>query len=76
MTQSVFLAGIGVALGLGIAFTLARFIRSLLHGVLPTDPLTYALVALGLLAVALLASLIPATAASRVDPMESLRSEG
>jgi putative ABC transport system permease protein len=75
MTRSLVLAAVGVALGLGIALALSRFIRSLLHGVLPTDPLTYAVVGLGLFGVALVASFLPATAASRVDPMESLREE-
>ncbi len=72
---SVALAAAGVGLGLALALILSRFIGSLLHGVAPTDPLTYTAVALGLLGVAALSSLIPATAASRVDPMESLRGE-
>lgn len=76
MTRAVFLTGVGIALGLAISLALSRFIRSLLHGVVPTDPLTYALVALGLFGVALLASLIPAAGATRGDPMESLRAEG
>jgi putative ABC transport system permease protein len=73
--QSVALAGVGVALGLGLALALSRFIRGFLHGITPTDPLTYISVALGLFAVALLASLVPALTASRIDPMESLREE-
>jgi putative ABC transport system permease protein len=73
--QSVAIAGIGVGMGLVLALLLSRFIRSLLHGVVPTDPLTYSSVALVLFAVAVLASLVPALTASRVDPMESLREE-
>jgi ABC-type antimicrobial peptide transport system permease subunit len=73
--QSVGIAGVGVVVGLALALTLSRFIRTLLHGVVPTDPLTYSSVALMLFAVAVLASLVPAVTASRVDPMESLREE-
>jgi putative ABC transport system permease protein len=73
--QSVGLAGVGVVVGLALALTLSRFIRTLLYGVVPTDPLTYGSVALMLFAVAVLASLVPAVTASRVDPMESLREE-
>jgi putative ABC transport system permease protein len=75
VTQSMILTGGGLLLGLGLALVLSRFVRSLLHGVVPTDPLTYATVAVGLFVVAALASFIPAMAASRVDPMESLREE-
>jgi predicted permease len=73
--QSVGIAGVGVILGLGLALTLSRFIRGFLHGVVPTDPLTYSSVALVLFAVAAFASFVPAVMASRVDPMESLREE-
>ncbi len=73
--QSVGLAGVGVALGLALALALSRFIRGFLHGVAPIDPLTYVSVALGLFGVAVLASLLPALTASRIDPMESLREE-
>ncbi|MGD2120225.1 MAG: ABC transporter permease [Gemmatimonadota bacterium] len=73
--QSVALAAAGVALGLGLALVLSRFIRGFLHGVAPNDPLTYATVAMGLFGVAVLASLVPALTASRIDPMESLREE-
>ncbi len=75
VSQSVGIAGLGVFVGLGLALVLSRFIRSLLHGVVPTDPLTYGSVALALFAVAVLASFVPAITASRVDPMESLREE-
>ncbi len=73
--SSVILAGAGVAIGIGLSLLLSRFIESMLHGVAPTDPVTYGGVALALFVVALLASLIPATAASRVDPLESLKGE-
>jgi len=73
--HSVGIAAIGVFAGLVLALGLSRFIRGFLHGVVPTDPITYTSVALVLFTVAVLASLVPALAASRVDPMESLREE-
>ena len=66
---------IGVAIGVGLAFGVARLISSFLFGVKPTDPLTYAAVAVGLAAVALLACYIPARRAMRVDPLVALRYE-
>lgn len=72
---SVFLSAVGVGLGVGLALVLSRFIRSLLHGVVPTDPATYAAVSLGLFGVAILASLIPALGATRVNPVESLQGD-
>ncbi len=75
VSQSVGIAALGVFVGLGLALVLSRFIRSLLHGVAPSDPLTYSSVTLVLFAVAVLASFVPAVTASRVDPMESLREE-
>jgi len=75
MKNSLGMAGAGVGAGLVLALFMSRFIRSLLHGIVPTDPLTYATVALGLFGVAALASFIPAFGAARVSPMESLREE-
>jgi predicted permease len=73
--QSLGLAITGVVLGLALALGLSRFIRGFLYGVVPTDPLTYGSVSMVLFGVAVLASLVPAITASRVDPMESLREE-
>jgi len=75
VAQSIGIAGVGVVLGLALALTLSRFIRGFLHGVVPTDPMTYSSVAFILFGVAVMASLVPAITASRVDPMESLREE-
>ena len=68
-------AGIGVALGLCAALAGARLLGSQLYGVSAQDPLAYALVAALLAAVCVLASLLPALRATRVDPMTALRTE-
>jgi predicted permease len=69
------LALLGVVIGIALAIGLARVIASFLYGVKPTDPATYAVVATLLVAVALLASFLPARRATRVDPMVALRYE-
>ena len=73
--QGVVLAGIGVAIGLVAAAGVTRLMTSLLYEVEAVDPLTYAAVAAGLIAVAALASYLPARRASTVDPAESLAAE-
>jgi ABC-type antimicrobial peptide transport system permease subunit len=68
-------AGIGIAAGALAAFFLTRLMEGLLFGVAPRDPLTFAGAAAVLLAVAALASAVPALRAARVDPLEALRTE-
>ena len=69
------LALMGVALGSALALVGARLIRGMLFDVSPTDPVTFGVVAAGLLAVALLASYVPARRATQVDPVVALRGE-
>lgn len=65
----------GLAIGLVASFFATQFLRSLLYGISATDPLTFAAVALLLIATALVACWIPARRASRVDPIVALRAE-
>ena len=73
--QGLRLALIGVACGLAAAAGLTRLMKSLLYEVKPLDPATFAIVALGLILAAALASFLPALRASTVDPMEALRGD-
>ena len=64
---------LGIAAGLAGAFLLAGTLRSLVYDVSTSDPVTYATVALAILAVSVLASWIPALRASRADPSLAMR---
>jgi predicted permease len=75
LKQGMLLVGIGVVAGLCVAFIATRLVESLLYGVSRTDPVTFAMVALLLAVVALLACWIPARRATKVDPMIALRHE-
>jgi putative ABC transport system permease protein len=66
---------LGIAIGVGGAFALTRFMTSLLFEVSPTDAVTFASVTLGLLATALIACVAPARRAAGVDPAATLREE-
>jgi putative ABC transport system permease protein len=73
LRQGLWKGGIGVVLGLVGAALLSRFMTTLLFNVRPTDPAVYAAVSFVLIAVALLASYLPARRASRIEPLVALR---
>jgi putative ABC transport system permease protein len=73
--QGMVLAVAGAAVGIAGALVLSRLMTSLLYGVAPTDPITFAAVSALLVVVALAASYIPARRAMRVEPMVALRHE-
>ena len=75
MLQGLRVAAIGCAAGLLPGVGLGRWLMGMLYGVSPLDPVTYSGVLLLILAVAALASLVPAIRAARVEPTEVLRAE-
>ena len=75
LKNGIALACAGVAFGLAGAFALTRFLTTLLFGVTPTDRLTFVLVPLAMIAVALIAIMVPARRATKVDPLVALRHE-
>jgi ABC-type antimicrobial peptide transport system permease subunit len=74
MDQAVRLVGIGLALGLIVAFPAMQLLASQLYGVNPGDPLAFLGVGLLLAATGVVAGLIPAVRATRMDPLKALRS--
>jgi ABC-type antimicrobial peptide transport system permease subunit len=75
LRQGLKLAGSGILAGVVVALALTRLLSSLLFGVSPTDPVTFATAPLLLLGVATLASWIPARRAARIDPLLALRQD-
>jgi predicted permease len=73
--QGLKLVGAGMILGLAAAFLLTRVLESLLFGISATDPVTFFGISLVLLAVAILASYLPALRATKVDPIIALRAQ-
>jgi ABC-type antimicrobial peptide transport system permease subunit len=66
---------IGIALGVGTALAAGKLIASLLYGVTPRDPVVMVFAALVLIAVGVVASLVPAWRAARADPLVALRAD-
>jgi len=75
LRETIGLLIVGLSLGGGLAYAASRLIGSQLYGVAPQDPLTMALAVGLLLSVALSAAYLPAQRASKLDPMQALRSE-
>jgi predicted permease len=75
LRRSLLLAVVGVAIGLGAASGLTRYMQSLLYETTPFDPLVHGMVAVLLLAAAVLACWLPARRAAKVDPIVALRAE-
>ena len=78
LRQGMLLTVVGVAIGVSVAFVLTKYLEtltSMLFGVEPRDPVTFAAIAAGLTVVALLACFVPARRATRVDPLTALRYE-
>jgi predicted permease len=75
LRRGVILCGAGCVLGLGGAVALSSLMKSLLFGVTPLDPMTYAVMPVVLLVAALAACYFPAQRAAAVDPVETLRAE-
>jgi ABC-type antimicrobial peptide transport system permease subunit len=75
LLQGLVMTALGVAIGLGGAAVLTRWMSALLFEVKPVDPATYAAVSMALIAAAGLASYLPSRRATQIDPIESLRAE-
>jgi macrolide transport system ATP-binding/permease protein len=75
LRQGLVITSIGLAVGLTLAFVATGFMRTLLPGIAPRDPLTFVAVPVALMAIAIVAALIPARRAGAVDPVIALRYE-
>jgi predicted permease len=75
LRQGLLVTSFGMAIGLVVAFAATGFMRSLLPGIQPRDPLTFVAVPLALLVIAIVAAVIPARHAGAVDPVVALRYE-
>jgi ABC-type antimicrobial peptide transport system permease subunit len=75
LRRAALVLSVGLAAGLALAWSSGRLVESQLFGITSRDPMPYGVAALLMIAVVSLASISPAVAATRVDPIEVLRSE-
>lgn len=75
LRSGIVLCSIGLGIGIPLVLGLSRLLGSLLYGVSPTDPISIAAAALGILGVGAIATYIPARRAAIIDPMVALRYE-
>jgi putative ABC transport system permease protein len=75
MREALTMLGVGVGLGILLVITAGRLVQAMLFGLKPGDPSTLAVAIAGMIAVAVMASLIPAQRAARIQPMQTLREE-
>ena len=75
LRRGLVLASVGILAGMGVSFLAARTISSLLFGIQPYDLLTFVSIPIFLIAVALVASYVPARRATRIDPLAALRTD-
>jgi ABC-type antimicrobial peptide transport system permease subunit len=75
LKEAVMIGAVALAIGIAAALALTRFLSGLLFGVSARDPVTFVALPLGLLLVVVLAALIPAARAVRVNPLVALRGE-
>jgi ABC-type antimicrobial peptide transport system permease subunit len=68
-------AALGIGIGMGVSLAMGRWLQPVIFGLSPRDPATLATVAIGLMALALLACAMPATRAMRIDPASTLKGE-
>jgi putative ABC transport system permease protein len=75
LRRAMVLAVVGIGIGIAGAVAVTRYLTTLLFGVQPVDVITFAGVALALMVVALIACLVPARRAAKIDPLIALRYE-
>jgi putative ABC transport system permease protein len=73
--EGAVMAATGIACGLAASYVATRALTGLLYGTQPTDPASFAIAGVGLMAVMLMASYVPARRATKVDPNIALRAE-
>jgi ABC-type antimicrobial peptide transport system permease subunit len=75
LRETLLLAAAGIAVGIPVVLWSARYVKSMLYGVAPTDPWTIAMAAVIMVAVTTVAGYLPARRAAGIDPMVALRQD-